>query len=169
MNNRIDTAANLSKAIKDGLLKKFGKTPSASLFANQFNLRAYGTKTITRETARKWILGLAVPEIDKLVVLINWLDIDASELFKYQAKASNNTSKESSSLNDNDLSNIDYHLFECLNGLTKNSKSTLYLAALMLKQLENNNHNIELCHQLINTELKKSEKYNINQFNHNMK
>jgi hypothetical protein len=29
---------------------------------NQFNSRAYGTKTINRETARKWIKGMALPK-----------------------------------------------------------------------------------------------------------
>jgi hypothetical protein len=71
----------LAFEINKGLIKKMGKTPSANSFANQFNLRAYGTTTITRETARKWRLGLAVPSMDKLAVLIEWLDIDVLNLF----------------------------------------------------------------------------------------
>jgi hypothetical protein len=168
MNNRVNTASNFAKALNAGLLKKFGKIPSAALFANQFNLRAYGTKTITRETARKWILGLAIPEIDKLVVLMKWLDIDPSELFTCEEQPSN-TNKATSCLNFNDKSHIDYHLSECLSGLTKESKSTLYIAAWMLKQLENNNHNVELCQELINTELKKCQKCNITEFKYNLK
>lgn len=154
MNNRVSTASNLAKAINEGLLKKFGKIPSANIFANQFNLRAYGTKTITRETARKWILGLALPEIDKLVVLVKWLDIDVSKLFINEAEESKIHNCVSHQ-NCDDQSHIDYHLSECLVGLTENSKNALYIAAWMLKHLENNNHNIELCQALIQDKLNK--------------
>jgi len=79
VNNKITESSlglRLAVEINKGLIKKMGKIPSANTFANQFNLRAYGTTTITRETARKWRLGLPVPSMDKLAVLIEWLDID---------------------------------------------------------------------------------------------
>ena len=34
---------------------------------------------VTRETARKWLCGLAIPEVAKLIVLVDWLGIDANE------------------------------------------------------------------------------------------
>ena len=59
--------------------------PSGYFLANQFNLRAEGTTTITAETARKWIKGLSVPEIDRFKVLIKWLEFDVDDLFNTKA------------------------------------------------------------------------------------
>lgn len=163
MNNRKNTASCLAKAINEGLIKKFGKIPSANIFANQFNLRAYGTKTITRETARKWLLGLSVPEIDKLVVLVEWLDIDVLNLFGQESKLANHhnglsnrngTSYRNPLLKQNDaINHIEHHINNCLSELNDNSKNALYLAAWMLKQLEANNHDINICEQLIKNQL----------------
>jgi hypothetical protein len=46
---------NFSKALNLALKNRFGEIPSAMRFASEFNLRAHGTKTISRETARKWM------------------------------------------------------------------------------------------------------------------
>ena len=52
---------NFSNALSDALRNRYGKVPSAAFFMNEFNIRAYGTKFISRETARKWLKGLALP------------------------------------------------------------------------------------------------------------
>lgn len=176
MNNRKSTASCLAKEINDGLFKKFGKIPSANIFANQFNLRAYGTKTITRETARKWLLGLAVPEIDKLVVLVEWLDIDVLNLFGQEPKLANHhngwSNNNGASYSDGLLkqngpvNHIEHHINNCLSELNDHSKNALYLAAWMLKQLETNNHDIHLCEQLINDQLTTCSKCNQKMINH---
>jgi hypothetical protein len=62
------------------LTENFGKLPSASKLANEYNLRARGTNTISRETARKWIRGDAFPEIDKLTILALWLGLNLNFL-----------------------------------------------------------------------------------------
>lgn len=72
---------NFSKALNVALNHRFGKTPSAMSLATEFNLRAYGTNSITRETARKWIKGLALPEVGALQLLIEWLGIDPINIF----------------------------------------------------------------------------------------
>ena len=64
------------KTLKAALTNRLGKLPSATQLANQFNFRAHGTTTITRETARKWMNGQAIPEIPRLKILIDWLDLD---------------------------------------------------------------------------------------------
>ncbi len=79
---------NFSKALNVALLYRFGKIPSAMSFATEFNLRAYATNSITRETARKWIKGLALPEAGALQLLIEWLSIDPINIFSI-ATASN--------------------------------------------------------------------------------
>lgn len=44
---------NFSSALNQALRNRYGKIPSASFLMNEFNLRSYGAKFITRETARK--------------------------------------------------------------------------------------------------------------------
>jgi hypothetical protein len=80
--------ANFSKALNVALIHRFGKIPSAMSFATKFNLRAYGTNSITRETARKWIKGLALPEAGALQLLIEWLGIDPINIFSVSASPS---------------------------------------------------------------------------------
>lgn len=77
--------ANFSKALNVALIHRFGKTPSAMSLATEFNLRAYATNSITRETARKWIKGLALPEAGALQLLIEWLSIDPINIFSVAA------------------------------------------------------------------------------------
>lgn len=81
MVNRELAIENFSKALNLALIDKFGKIPSAMNLANEFNLRAYGTNSITRETARKWIKGLAFPEAGALQLLVDWLSLDPINIF----------------------------------------------------------------------------------------
>lgn len=67
---------NFGEALRSSLISRLGKLPSATYLANQFNFRAHGTTAITRETARKWITGQTIPEMQRLNILIEWLDMD---------------------------------------------------------------------------------------------
>lgn len=67
---------NFSNALRTALMNRMGKMPSSTHFANQFNFRSQGTTAITRETARKWVTGQAIPEIERLQILIEWLELD---------------------------------------------------------------------------------------------
>ena len=49
-----------SIALRSGLVNKFNRIPTAQKFSDEFNLRS--VNSITRETARKWIHGLVMPE-----------------------------------------------------------------------------------------------------------
>ncbi len=71
---------NFSDALRSALLNRLGKVPSATYLANQFNFRANGTAAITRETARKWLTGQAIPELPRLTVLVEWLGLDPHQL-----------------------------------------------------------------------------------------
>jgi hypothetical protein len=86
MDNRKHIANEFSGLLNQCLIKKYNKTPSASFVANQFNFRANGTTTITAETARKWMRGKAVPEIDRFIVLIHWLEFDPGQIFGIEDK-----------------------------------------------------------------------------------
>jgi hypothetical protein len=54
--------------------------PSTNFIANEFNLRAVGSSTVSREVVRKWLNGLSLPKSDKLTVMRKWLDIQ-TDLF----------------------------------------------------------------------------------------
>lgn len=73
--------------LDDRLRKKFGRRISAQRLADQFNLRAKGTTTISRETARKWMSGLAIPQYERLVVLVEWLALDPQDFLSFKPSA----------------------------------------------------------------------------------
>ena len=81
MGNREEFVAKFAEVLNRALIKKYKKVPSGAFLSNQFNLRAEGTTTITAETARKWVKGLSVPEIDRFKVLIKWLELDVNSIF----------------------------------------------------------------------------------------
>jgi hypothetical protein len=58
------------------LIRKFKRIPTAQNFANAFNSQTNHANSITRESARKWITGQAIPEFDRLVILQDWLNLD---------------------------------------------------------------------------------------------
>jgi hypothetical protein len=60
-------------------MNKFGRIPTAQKFSDEFNLRS--VKAITRETARKWINGLVMPESERLLVLIQWLNLNSDYVY----------------------------------------------------------------------------------------
>lgn len=71
---------DFSKALKDGLLIRYRELPSAAFVAKEFNLRTSLSDAITQETARRWLRGLAIPMLDKLLVLRSWLHIDLNAI-----------------------------------------------------------------------------------------
>lgn len=135
MKFRDGIAISLSKLIKKALLKKFGTIPSANMFANQFNLRAHGTKTITQETARKWLQGKSFPEIDKLGILVAWLDLELTKIFDLQTNIEIDEQKSISYSDDA----LDSKISHYLDNLNPHSKQTLLLVCWMLQLLEKNN------------------------------
>ena len=72
---------NFSKQLNKALFKKYDKKTSVVFFVNQFNLRAHGTNPIAYETGRKWLNGATLPQLSKLQILIDWLDLDMHNLF----------------------------------------------------------------------------------------
>jgi hypothetical protein len=86
---REEAKASFSKALTTALVQKLGKLPSASSLANQFNFRADGTTTISRETARKWLTGMVIPDLPKMMVLADWLEMDANVFMGTQGNGAN--------------------------------------------------------------------------------
>lgn len=60
-------------------LKEAGIRPSATVVANEFNLRYWG-EGITSHAARNWLMGVSVPKQDKLLILCKWLKISPEGL-----------------------------------------------------------------------------------------
>lgn len=60
-------------------LKEAGVRVSATVIANEFNLRYWG-EGISSHAARNWLMGVSVPKQDKLMVLSKWLKISPEGL-----------------------------------------------------------------------------------------
>jgi hypothetical protein len=66
---------NQAKFFADRLrsaLKAAGVRASATVVANEFNLRYWG-EGISSHAARNWLMGVSIPKQDKLIVLSKWL------------------------------------------------------------------------------------------------
>ena len=72
-----------SKALAQALIARYNKIPSAAFVAKEFNLRALDIDPIDQESTRKWLRGLAVPELNKLFILQAWLGIDLNSMNVY--------------------------------------------------------------------------------------
>jgi transcriptional regulator with XRE-family HTH domain len=70
-----------SEELRSRLRLIFGKAITGESLAREFNLRAFGCPQITRETARRWLIGTALPEYGRLVVFKQWLDLDMDYIF----------------------------------------------------------------------------------------
>jgi PAS domain-containing protein len=95
MFNQKNPIDNFSVALNEALLNRYGKIPSAAFFMNEFNIRSYGTKFITRETARKWIKGIGLPRAGAIQILVDWLKINPSDIFLMEATETTRHSKTS--------------------------------------------------------------------------
>lgn len=133
MGQQLQSIKLFSICLNEALLRKYGKVPSATFLANQFNLRAIGTTTITRESARKWLNGLAIPEMSRLQVLVSWLEINPMD-FLGNGKSENGSAQPKE----------DGHFFENLNKLLKEltplDRKTIFITAWSLRELRSNQH-----------------------------
>ena len=79
MNTKANMLERFSIALRSGLVNKFNRIPTAQKFSDEFNLRS--VNPITRETARKWINGLVMPESERLLILIQWLNLNSDYVY----------------------------------------------------------------------------------------
>lgn len=127
-----------SRSLKDLLTAKYGYMPSAAKFSDAFNLRAHGTTTISRETARKWIRGEAIPELSRLKVLMNWLGLKPSTFLEgeFNAPSIDGAIRE---LNQRFIDDKTHSkLISLINELDHKSIETLFVAAWALKEIRKN-------------------------------
>jgi len=57
-----------SKIFTSALVSRYGELPSSSFIAREFNLRSEYLEQISQESARRWARGLALPDIDKIII-----------------------------------------------------------------------------------------------------
>ena len=119
-----------SKILQEALKKKYKKIPAAAIFANEFNFRAYGSDTITRETARKWLLGLSLPRPEKLSILVKWLNLNTQEIY-------NQASRDINQIQDEAIEEIK----NTCKDMSDQSRATLLNYAKFLKYMEDSKEN----------------------------
>lgn len=81
-------AQQFARALNRGLFRYYGRNPSAAMVARDFNLRSRSESPISQEAARKWMRGLTVPELAKMQVLAEWLNLDLRALDSNEEPAS---------------------------------------------------------------------------------
>ena len=133
--NRETTLSKFEQSLRTGIARKLGRQVSAQRFADQFNLRAHGTETISRETARKWIRGTTIPDYERLAVLIDWLELNPLEFL-----ANENAKENPTLLNDVDIFIHDKSkrvedLMEIIKALDQQSTEALFIIAWALRQV----------------------------------
>jgi hypothetical protein len=52
-----------------------GYEPRAGVLEKEFNKRYWG-RSVTLQAARRWLVGLSIPQQDKLQILAEWLDVE---------------------------------------------------------------------------------------------
>ena len=73
-------AQQFARALNRGLFRYYGRNPSAAMVARDFNFRSRSESPISQEASRKWMRGLTVPELAKMQVLAEWLNLDLRAL-----------------------------------------------------------------------------------------
>ena len=111
-------------ALNDSLLLRYPEVPSAAFFAKEFNRRA-PTRPISQESARRWLRGLAIPELDKLLVLRSWLSLDLNALAQ----------PNSGSPEDNDI-DVETQLLEQQKVFVETTKTIKGSLELLMKEVE---------------------------------
>ena len=67
--------------LKGAIKRYYQNVPSNEQFARDFSRRSGGRLQLSRETARKWLKARAFPDLEHLVLLIEWLEIDMGRVF----------------------------------------------------------------------------------------
>lgn len=67
---------SFAEALQYALIRKFKQVPTAAFIANGFNHFTNYHQDISRETVRKWLTGKTIPELDRLKILQEWLEMD---------------------------------------------------------------------------------------------
>jgi hypothetical protein len=76
-----ETKMLFSKELKRRCTEKYPKFPSNEKLARDLCLTSKYSLRVSRETIRKWLKGDTFPDLDCLLHLINWLELDMTNVF----------------------------------------------------------------------------------------
>jgi hypothetical protein len=133
--NRESTLSKFERTLRTGIARKLGRQVSAQRFADQFNLHAHGTDTISRETARKWIRGTTIPDYERLAVLIEWLELNPLEFLGNENAKENRRLLNDVDIFIHDKSRRIEDLMEIVKTLDQQSIEALFVTAWALRQV----------------------------------
>lgn len=83
-----------------------GNLPSLSTIARDFSLRARTVRHVSNETVRKWIKGDAVPQMERMQVLIEWLGEEITKPFLASYESNKNHEKQNNSFSPQNVHNV---------------------------------------------------------------
>jgi len=118
-------------ALNNSLLLRYPEAPSAAFFAKEFNRRA-PTRPISQESARRWLRGLAIPELDKLLVLRSWLSLDLNAL-----------AQSSIDLREDKEAAVETQLLEQQKVFVETTRTIKGSLELLMKEVEHVEHNLK--------------------------
>ena len=79
-----------AKELKKRCFFYYKKMPSNERFARDFHASSKYVFKISRETARNWFVARSFPDLDHLLFLIKWLEIDMAEVFINESQVDKN-------------------------------------------------------------------------------
>lgn len=132
MRKTIEIKDLFSKSLRKCLYVHYGKVPTASVLARDFNLRAYGIDPITQESARRWMRGVSIPEEDRLKILVEWLQLDFNEVLCSSNNGGVHLHEENKN-SGNGLSKPDELLIKMVFNLTPDEKKIVFELIKLIK------------------------------------
>lgn len=110
------------------LNQRYGAVPSAETLARDFSIHSGTGQSITRETARKWLRGMAFPDLGRLAYLINWLNLDMVNVFGHLDKSVSSkpeTIAQHNSIDSALVQKTDGKFMEVFNNISPDQQSAL--------------------------------------------
>ena len=129
MNNKSKSVRKqFAEEMRRCCLERYPTIPSYEKLSKDFYYSTNYTLNVNRETFRKWLKGESFPDLDHLLYLIEWLNLNLDNIFKLTIK------KPSSNLN------LCYFEKNLINNLNQDSLDLLiYFINTMKEQINNNN------------------------------
>ncbi len=137
MANRDVVSARFRIALANRLKSRFGKVISAQRFSDLYNLNAYDSTTISRETARLWIRGNAMPDYGHLAVLVQWLGIKPEEFLGKQDPSPQALPEDNPSTHGDNRNQFKRDLLALWDELDPETRKTVLVVAVALSAQKN--------------------------------
>jgi transcriptional regulator with XRE-family HTH domain len=103
-----DIRHSFASELKTRCIVRYKRMPSNEQFARDMYLTSKYRLKVSRETVRKWLKGDSFPDLDHLLHLMKWLDLDIAKVFVYETNVIDNVAPRSymQSLDINAIKNI---------------------------------------------------------------